>query len=198
MLTHYESQASIGILCANIVNPSRMISETAAWVLHAMDQGRFYDILSVQHPRDKQRLENVTQKIGMARSFREKLLITEKTEALKDSGLFTGIPDPVLADTAMPALDLILKKDTTLSNLPENTNYFCLVLSGKVDRHRGKEITGSCAQGEVFMLDMSGSSPDGFTCKAREDSLLLLISMDTVIDLMREYPGFTRKFLDWY
>ncbi len=198
LLTHFDSEAAAGILSANIVNPSRMISETAAWVLHALDQERFYDILAVQLPRDKQRLENVTKKIGLATSFREKLLITEKTEALKDSGLFTGIPDPVLADTATTALDLTLKKDTSLPDLPENTGYFCLVLSGKVDRLKGKEIIGSCAEGEVFMLDISGPAPSGQSCRAREDSMLLLISLETVIDLMREYPGFTRKFLEWY
>jgi HEAT repeat protein len=71
LLIHYKKDEVAEILCANIVNPSRMISETAAWILHALDQDLFYDVLSLQHPRTKQRLENVTKKIGMAKSFRK-------------------------------------------------------------------------------------------------------------------------------
>jgi HEAT repeat protein len=197
LLIHFDTEEAIEILCANIVNPSPMISETAAWILHALDQERFYDVLSVQHPRDKQRLENVTKKIGMAITFREKLLITEKTEALKNSGLFTGVPDPVLAETAMSALDMTLAKNQSVPDPEQNISHICLVLSGQIDKLRNKRRS-DMYRDTVFMMENNGSSDEDLAYRASEDSLLLAINMDRVIDLMREYPGFTRRFLEWY
>ncbi len=198
LLIHYDTGEVSEILCANIVNPSPMISETAAWVLHARNPDLFYDVLAVQRSRDKQHLESVTKKMAMLKSFRDKLLITEKTEALKNSGLFTGIPDPSLAELAMTAADLTLDPDQAVTKPEGDSEYFYLVLSGRVERQDNKSVTTTYGSGHVFLKEPDSVSKGKVHYIAKEDSLLMMIDMDRIIDLMRDYPAFTGKLLEWY
>ncbi len=198
LLIHFDVREVSEILCANMVNPSRMIRETAAWVLHAMDPDLFFDVIAVQRPDVKQQLEAITRKIGMLKPFRDKLLITEKTEALKNSGFFTGIPDPVLADLAMTAEDVTLETGQSLPEHDDGGAYFCLVLSGQVIKRENKTLEVIFGQGQVLIREPDPSSRTRVHYSAKEDCLLLLIAMDLIIDLMRDYPVFTGKLLEWY
>ncbi|MBP6978553.1 MAG: hypothetical protein PHD61_07595 [Bacteroidales bacterium] len=198
LLIHYDIGEVSGILCANIVNPSRMISETAAWVLHALNPDLFYDVLSVQRPHDKRQLEAVTKKIGMSGSFRDRLLISEKTEALKNSGLFIGIPDPSLAELAMSSMDVILESGQPMTIPETDSSNVCLILSGQLIKQENKAMKGTYETGQIFIKEPDTRSRGNVHYTAMEDSLLLMISMDRIIDLMRDHPVFTGKLLEWY
>ncbi|HRZ21633.1 MAG TPA: hypothetical protein P5184_08185, partial [Bacteroidales bacterium] len=79
----------------------------------------------------------------------------------------------------------------------QNISHICLVLSGQIDRLRNKRRS-DIYRDTVFLMESNRPSGEDLTYRASEDSLLLAINMDRVIDLMREYPGFTRRFLEWY
>jgi hypothetical protein len=198
LLIHFDKEEVMGILRANLVNPSRMISETAGWVLHALDPEQYFEILSLQKTENKLRLEPVTRKLGMERSFRERLLIAEKTESLKAHPMFRSIPIYLLADIAHLSQDVRLDRSQPLKSDSDGFSAMGLVLFGQMQEISGKKTGKSFRKGDFIMLEKDLLPAKDTYYIAAEDSLILLINMESIRDLIREYPDFTKAFLDWF
>jgi hypothetical protein len=198
LLIHFEKEVSTEVLRANLVNPSGMISETAAWVLHSKDQEQFFDVLAVQRPENKLKLEPVTKKLGLDKTFIEKLLITEKTESLKIHGMFNGLPDHLLAEIALTSEDVTLGQNQLIPFDSSGRSSLGVLLSGQIIAGPSRKPSRIYKSGDILFMDPDGSvtKDEGFT--ATEQSILIRIDMDLILGLIREYPYFTKRFLEWY
>lgn len=198
LLAQYTRDQVAEILRANLVNPSWMIRETAAWVLYSLDPDAYWDILAVQQPDVKRGLEGITKSRILEHPHQGKLLIMEKTEILNQSAMFSGLPGHALAELAMHAKDLSFEKGKQVPVAYNGLTTLYYIATGRISSIKNKQIQKTFAKNDLLIMGVEMTKKDGSQLVASDQCMLLQISMGQVIQLIRDYPAFTGRFLTWY
>jgi HEAT repeat protein len=198
ILINYKREDILEILCANIINPSQVIMETAAWVLHSLDNEKYYDILAMQNIENKKRLESITKKLEGSKPFKTSLLISERTESLKNTRVFDELPDHIVSELAMTAVDMGFTKNDTLEVITGAPDCLYIVLSGQLDKISGQQKKRSYKSGEIFITETERNMTADQKYIAVKETLILKLEMREIYDIMQEQPDFLAKFIPLY
>jgi hypothetical protein len=199
LLVNYDKAQVMEILCANLVNPSQVIRETAAWVLFTMDNEKYFDTVAVQTSETKRMLESITKKLQPGGGYAKNLLISEKWEALKNSPLFSVLPDHVLSELSFTAAEISLQAGESIVPQQENEGYLGLVLSGQINVTGNKRAVTAWKSGHIFfIMNRNGEPQSDIQCISAGETLLLKIAMTVILEIMAEFPEFTKKMVPLY
>ncbi len=198
LLVNYDKAQVMEILCANLVNPSQVMRETAAWVLFTMDNEKYFDTVAVQTAETKKMLEGITKKLQPG-GHAKNLLISEKWEALKNSTLFSVLPDHILSELSFAATEIRLQADESIVPEQDREGYLGLVLSGQISVTVKRRNVKAWKSGHIFfIMGPNGESHNDIQYISTGDTLLLKIDMTVILDIMAEFPEFTRKMIPLY
>jgi HEAT repeat protein/predicted MFS family arabinose efflux permease len=198
LLVNYDRELVSPILCANIINPSQVIRETAAWVLHTIDIEKFFDTLALQKIEDKKKLEPITKKLEGGKSYRANLLVSEKIESLKSTGLFSVLPDLIVSELAMSVAEMSVGKDETLEGHSGAPAFIYVVLSGQIVVTTGQQKERAFKSGDIFIIETERDSVKDSQYIASKETLLLKLDIREIYDIMTEQSDFTQKFIPYY
>jgi hypothetical protein len=107
-------------LTTNILHPDPLLSESAAWALSQRDKDVFLErvkILSKSGSRESQLIAASVSK----RLEKQELLFFEKIELMKNTDLFSTLPESVIADilSQFPCIQFLKNGNKSVINNPE-------------------------------------------------------------------------------
>jgi hypothetical protein len=112
--------------------------------------------------------------------------------------LFSGLPDHVLADMMQNANDLVVQKDEHIRDITDRRACVAYIITGHIRLIRNRQTKKAYKTKDSFFMDPGLIEGEETHLSAIDRTWMMLLDMDRIIQLVRDYPEFTRKFLEWY
>ena len=180
-----------------LTDESRLVSETAAWALHSLSPS-----LWAEHE------ERITEEGLVAPDMmywieswkpgeRPMFLTVEKVMVLRSVGVFSDVPEEVLAELAcwlLEEIEVAAEERVYEKGVIGRTMY--IVADGRVhvhdEDHTFAELGGGELFGELTTLD---PEPHSATVTALDDTRLLGLDRDALYELMSTHPTVLRGLI---
>jgi CRP-like cAMP-binding protein len=117
------------------------------------------------------------------------LTLMEKTAILKSADPFTHIPTEALAELAARAKEHQFPVGASVFREGETNRGAFLVVEGRVEIYKGRALQAVCLPGQSFgELALGEGEPHEFAAVSAEDTHVLNISNDILVDTMLDFP----------
>lgn len=183
MLQHFPKQKTAQILLANILNINPLLSESAIWVLQAVNPDSLSERIKYFDARDKKNIIDIQP---------DKALIFDKIKTIHRNIYFAKIHQSMLITLAQEAITTELKTTQQLLFNQEGVNYFYIIISGQIDNIQNNQVINSYFGNDMLgeITELSAHFDDAIFV-AVSDSKLLKIPTNMLYNLMATEPEIT-------
>lgn len=180
--------------CAHqtLTAPHPLLRETAVWVLSKLDRTNdehlFQSLRHDPHPQVARaaRLIDPTVSDEGANTM---LTTLEKVIALKKTGIFSSLPNEILAAVASLTEEIWFDKGTSVIEKGDMGDCMYFIIQGKVRVHDGDLTLNFLADGDVFgEMAVFDSEPRVASVTSVEDSCFLRLDQEPLYELMDLQP----------
>ncbi|MBX3081107.1 MAG: MFS transporter [Anaerolineae bacterium] len=124
------------------------------------------------------------------------LSTVEKVIILKTVGIFSGIPNDVLAEVASIVEEQEIEAGQTIFNKGDLGDSMYIIISGKVRVHDGEHLLNYLGEREVFgEMALLDPEPRIASVTAVEDTRLFRLDQDAFYELMEDYGEMARGII---
>ncbi len=131
--------------------------------------------------------------LGHEEAYMAKLLTLERVVFLKAVGIFSEIPEDVLAAVAAVATEAACKAGEPIFAKGDLGRDLYVIVKGSVRIHDGERLIAVLGESEVFgEMAVLESRPRSLSATVEDAALLLVLGREQFWELMNEYPSITR------